>query len=157
MRFLPLILMVLLASTACGGGSHQNAKDMGMPASTAATGAAAAAAAGRTIDVEMRDIAYSPSTIDVHAGETVTFVFHNLGQTEHEAFLGDAAAQTDHETKMESGGMGGMGGAAADEIKVEPGGIGSLSHTFKPGEALMIGCHEPGHYAAGMKVALTVS
>jgi uncharacterized cupredoxin-like copper-binding protein len=41
------------------------------------------------------------------------------------------------------------------EVKVEPGKTATLSHTFKPGEALLIGCHEPGHYAAGMKVALT--
>jgi uncharacterized cupredoxin-like copper-binding protein len=149
MRFLPLVIMVLLASTGCGGGSHDSAKNMGMSSSTAAAG-------GRTIDVEMRDIAYSPSTVAVPAGQPVTFVFHNMGQTEHEAFLGDAAAQADHEQKMASGGMGGMAGAG-DEVKVEPGQTASLSHTFKPGETLLIGCHEPGHYAAGMKVAVTVS
>lgn len=157
MRLLLPIIAVLAAGTGCGGGSHSNAKDMGMAASTTAT---TAVAGGRTVDVEMRDIAYSPAAVAVHAGETVTFVFHNMGQAEHEAFLGDAAAQADHEQKMESGGTtGGMGGmgAGGDEVKVGPGQTGSLSHTFKPGEALMIGCHEPGHYAAGMKVALTVS
>jgi uncharacterized cupredoxin-like copper-binding protein len=155
MRLLPLFVMVVLAGAGCGGGSHPTAKDMGMPSSTATT-----ATGGRTVDVEMRDIAYSPSTIAVHAGETVTFVFHNMGRTDHEAFIGDDAAQADHEKMMEnggpSGGMGGMNGAT-DEVKVEPGRTGSLSHTFRPGETLLIGCHEPGHYAAGMKVALTVS
>jgi uncharacterized cupredoxin-like copper-binding protein len=151
MRYLTLVAIVVLAGTGCGGGSHSNAKskDMGMPSSTSAP--SATAAGGRTVDVEMRDIAYSPSTIPVHAGETVTFVFHNTGQIEHEAFIGDAAAQSAHEQEMKSGGMGGMAG---DEVKVEPGKTASLSHTFKPGEALLIGCHEPGHYAAGMKVAL---
>jgi len=151
MRFLGLIILVLLASAGCGGGSHGNAQGKGMSSNTPMT----SAASGRTVDVEMRDIAYSPTSIPVHAGETVTFVFHNMGQTEHEAFIGDAAAQADHENKMESGGTGGMGGMGGDEVKVEPGKTASLSHTFKPGEALLIGCHEPGHYAAGMKVALT--
>jgi len=151
MRFLSLIILVLLAGAGCGGGSHDSAHDKGMSSNTPMTGAAG----GRTVDVEMHDIAYSPTSIPVHAGETVTFVFHNMGQTEHEAFIGDAAAQADHENKMESGGTGGMGGMGGDEVKVEPGKTASLSHTFKPGEALLIGCHEPGHYAAGMKVALT--
>jgi uncharacterized cupredoxin-like copper-binding protein len=157
MRLLPLFVMVVLAGAGCGGGSHPTAKEMGMSSSTTAT---AAAAGRRTVDVEMRDIAYSPSTISVHTGETVTFVFHNMGRTQHEAFIGDSAAQADHERMMGNGGpageMGGMGGAA-EEVKVEPGRTGSLSHTFQPGEALLIGCHEPGHYAAGMKAALAVS
>lgn len=153
MRFLPLMFVVALAGAGCGGGgSHPNAKDTGMSSDTPMT---SAAAGGRTVDIEMRDIAYSPTSIPVHAGETVTFVFHNMGQTEHEAFLGDAAAQTDHEQKMENGGMAGdMAGMHGTEVKVEPGKTATLSHTFKPGEALLIGCHEPGHYAAGMKVAL---
>jgi uncharacterized cupredoxin-like copper-binding protein len=143
MRSLLLIIVVVLASAGCGGGSH-DVKTLRR-------------VEPRTIDVEMRDIAYSPPAIDVHAGETVTFVFHNMGQIQHEAFLGDAAAQAHHEKKMENGGMGGMSDAGAGEIKVDPGKTGSLSHTFKPGEALLIGCHEPGHYAAGMKVAVSVS
>jgi len=151
MRFLSLIILVLLASAGCGGGSHDSAQDKGMSSNAPMT----SAAGGRTVDVEMHDIAYSPTSIPVHAGETVTFVFHNMGQTEHEAFIGDAAAQADHESKMENGGTGDMGGMGGNEVKVGPGKTASLRHTFKPGEALLIGCHEPGHYAAGMKVALT--
>ena len=151
MRFLSLIILVLLAGAGCGGGSHDSAHDKGMSSNTPMTGAAG----GRTVDVEMHDIAYSPTSIPVHAGETVTFVFHNMGQTQHEAFIGDAAAQADHEKTMASGAAGGMSDMGGNEVKVEPGKTASLSHTFKPGETLLIGCHEPGHYAAGMKVALT--
>ena len=32
-----------------------------------------------------------------------------------------------------------------------------LAHTFKAGESLVIGCHEAGHYQAGMKLPVTVS
>ena len=31
-----------------------------------------------------------------------------------------------------------------------------MTYTFKGGESLLIGCHQPGHYEAGMKVSLTV-
>ena len=144
-------MTAVLAVGGCGGGSHHSPSNESV------------AASARTVDIEMRDIAYSPPTVPVRAGETVMFVFHNKGQAVHEAFLGDEAAQVEHEKAMQSadtGGMGGMGGAhpgEGDEIKIQPGKTGSLTHTFHPGESLLIGCHEPGHYQAGMKVALTVS
>ena len=157
------ILAAGLIAGGCGGGSHKTAiHDSGgtmggNPAGMSSSGTSGAAAA-RTVDVEMHDIAYVPTTIAVHAGETVRFVFHNQGQAVHEAFLGDEAAQTEHEKHMQQGeGMGGMQGGEGNEIKVDPGKTGSLTHTFGPGEALLIGCHEPGHYAAGMKAAVTVS
>jgi uncharacterized cupredoxin-like copper-binding protein len=153
--------LAALAAGGCGGGSHQTmthdsagGTSGGGPGSTGGTGAGAAA---RTVDVEMRDIAYVPTTVAVHAGETVKFVFHNKGQAVHEAFLGDEAAQAAHEKEMQGGDMGGMKGHEGNVIKVDPGKTGSLTHTFGPGESLLIGCHEPGHYGAGMKVILPVS
>lgn len=162
-----LIVAVLalgaLAVAACGGDSGDN---------SATTGT-------RTVDIEMRDISYSPNTVDVKAGETVRFVFHNKGKIRHDAFLGDEAAQAAHEmemrqgessttmkmdgsstsmemgagtTAMERGDMTSSGG-----ITVEPGRTGELTHTFEAGDELLIGCHEAGHYAAGMKITVNVS
>jgi uncharacterized cupredoxin-like copper-binding protein len=37
-----------------------------------------------------------------------------------------------------------------------PGGTGDLTYTFRAGEDVLIGCHEPGHYAAGMRLAIAV-
>src|SRR5438270_3238558 len=161
MRIHPMLLGWSAAAVViggCGGGGTHHTAMTGMTGSGPAPAAAPLSAppAGRTVDVEMRDIAYSPSDIAVHPGETVTFVFHNMGQAVHEAFLGDESAQTDHEKQMESGGMGGMQ-SHGDEVTVQPSKTGSLTHTFQPGQTLFIGCHEPGHYAAGMRVALTVS
>ena len=113
---------------------------------------------GRTVDVTMRDISYDPAAVTVKAGETVKFVFHNEGKIRHDAFLGDEAAQADHEEEMRKEGSGGMDGHHGDDaITVDPGETGSLTHTFKAGDALIIGCHEPGHYATGMKIAVTVT
>ena len=129
----------------------------------------------------MRDIAYSPDTVDARAGETIRFVFHNTGKVPHDAFIGDEQAQGDHEMEMRQGGtsttmdmdesstgmpMGGSSttmemehgdAGSAGGIVVEPGKTGELMHTFGAGDRLLIGCHEAGHYAAGMKVTIDIS
>ena len=106
----------------------------------------------------MRDIAFSPDTVDVEAGETVTFVFENVGKIPHDAYVGDAGAQDEHEMEMQEMDEAGHGdhGAGADAVTVEPGKRGELTHTFEAGDRLLIGCHQPGHYAAGMKVTVNV-
>jgi uncharacterized cupredoxin-like copper-binding protein len=50
-----------------------------------------------------------------------------------------------------------MGGGDMNAITVEPGKAGQLTHTFDKTGTVEIGCHEPGHYAAGMKIAVTVA
>ena len=117
----------------------------------------------RTIEIEMRDIAFSPTEVTVPAGETVRFVFRNTGQVTHDAFIGDEQSQDEHEMQMgdtDSTDMGGMDhGSASSEggITVEAGGSGEITHTFRASDQLLIGCHQPGHYAAGMKVTVDVS
>src|SRR3954464_8159242 len=133
--------LVLVALSGCGGGSDHGSSH------------GSAAEPSGTVGVTMRDIAYEPGALSVKPGETVKFVFHNEGKIRHDAFLGDEAAQADHEKQMQGeGSMGGSGGMDGhhdtDAIKVEPGMTGSLTHTFEPGDTLVIGCHEPGHYAA---------
>ncbi len=141
------VLVLLLAG--CGGGSDHGESHGG----TGSTGDAT-----RTVEVTMRDIAFDPAAVAVKGGETVKFVFRNEGQIRHDAFLGDEAAQAKHEEEMRKEGSGGMEGHQGDDaITVEPGQTGSLTHSFKAGDALLIGCHEPGHYAAGMKIAVTAS
>lgn len=124
----------------------------------------------RTIQIEMRDNAFVPGEIEVTAGETVRLVFRNQGTVTHDALLGDAAAQQEHEAEMraatEAEGMHGMegmehgatGGEAAERaIVVEPGETGELSYTAAAGDELLVGCHEPGHYDAGMTLAVEVT
>jgi uncharacterized cupredoxin-like copper-binding protein len=48
-------------------------------------------------------------------------------------------------------------GGSDDALTVEPGKTGELQHTFDAAGETLIGCHEPGHYEAGMRVAVTVS
>ncbi|HVW34928.1 MAG TPA: cupredoxin domain-containing protein, partial [Acidimicrobiia bacterium] len=173
---LAFLAAALLAAVACGGGgSHDSAqKSAGTTGTTGMTsttgmagggdmGSTTTAAATRTVDIEMRDIAYSPNAVTVQAGETVRFVFHNAGQIRHDAFLGDAMAQDEHEHEMRSETSASMSGSKdmkSDHgvgILVDPGATGEITHTFQKGDQLLIGCHEAGHYAAGMRITITVS
>lgn len=128
-------------ATACGGG-HDMA-DMNGDDTT------------RNITVEMVDLAFRPSSLSVRPRETVKFSFVNEGKVAHDAFVGDAAAQATHEHDMRAG--GGMDhGDMTNAITVQPGKTGTLTYTFSKAGQILIGCHQPGHYAAGMKVAVTI-
>ena len=149
--------LVGLIATACGGGNGDHSSMNN--GSTDATGAAAAPT--RTVNVAMVDIAYEPKTLSVQQGERIEFVFDNKGSIRHDAFIGDAAAQADHEKEMgKEDSMAGdhdKANKADTGITVDPGQTGRLTYAFdKPG-TIEIGCHEPGHYAAGMKVIVTVA
>ena len=139
-----LVTVALLLAVACGrsegpgGGTDQ--------------------ADGRTIRIDMVDIAFVPGQVTVASGEAVTFQFTNTGKDVHEAFIGDAQAQADHAAEMASPmPHGGHGGGAEEGVKLQPGSSGNLTYVFDEPGQVEIGCHEPGHYAAGMKVAVTVT
>lgn len=133
---------IFLVAAACGGDGGGERR-------------AAGGEADRTVEIEMVDIAFKPNRLSVKAGETIRFVFPNRGEIEHEAVVGDEEAQAAHKEGVHGGGYGGS--KQAPRVEVFPGETGELTHTFeKPGQVL-IGCHEPGHYDAGMRVDITVS
>jgi uncharacterized cupredoxin-like copper-binding protein len=114
----------------------------------------------RIIEIEMVDIAFEPESIEVAAGETVRFVFTNNGEIAHDAYIGDGDAQGEHETEMRdaegSEHGGGHGGGDEEALTVDPGETGELTHTFEESGSIEIGCHQPGHYNAGMKITVEV-
>jgi uncharacterized cupredoxin-like copper-binding protein len=111
----------------------------------------------RTIEIEMRDNAFSPDAIAVPAGEEVRLVFHNTGRVDHDAFIGDQMAQDDHEAEMRDDRGMHHGGDRDAAVTVEPGDTVTLTHTFDAGDDVVIGCHQPGHYGAGMKLDVTTT
>ena len=110
-------------------------------------------AAAETITITMTDFAFSPGAVAVHRGETVRFVFRNEGSVAHEALIGDAAVQAEHDRQMQSGTDMAMGLPVVD---VAPGHSAALTYTFSSAGQTFIGCHEPGHYARGMRAVVTV-
>ena len=152
-----LIITTSLTIAACGSGES----------ATPATGS-------KTIKVSMTDNEFTPNSFEVQAGQEVTFEFTNDGTVDHEAMLGSEAEQEAHQAEMmEDGshgggmdgkdGMDGMdrmdhgGNSDAAIITVDPGDTGTLTKTFESAGTVILGCHETGHYEAGMKATITVS
>lgn len=110
----------------------------------------------------MRDYAFVPAKLTVRQGETIDFRFVNRGRVLHDAYIGDAAAQREHEadarmserTETEHGGAHDPG--AEDAITVEPGKTGTLMYEFDTAGVTLIGCHEADHYQRGMVIRVTV-
>lgn len=137
-RLLAIALLAVLA--ACGSGDEEPAAND---------------PSARTVEVEMRDIAFAPTSVDVRAGEKVRFVFKNTGQVVHDAFIGDQAAQEAHEKEMREGHAD--HGSGSNAVSVKPGKTASLTYTFdRPGQ-ILLGCHQPGHFTGGMKAAINIA
>ena len=119
-----------------------------------------AAAPARRINVAMEDHKFSPNVFDVRVGDTVTFVFTNFGKAAHDAFIGDKAAQEQHEKEMRKTPEGHKHGhehAHEGGIAVPPGESGTLRYSFDKVGTLEIGCHQPGHYEADMIAVVDVN
>lgn len=115
-----------------------------------------AADADRVIEIiASDDFRFDPSDITVTAGETVTFRITNTGAIPHDFTLGDDATQQAHGEEMEE--MAGM--AMPDEPNAMVVGANETReltwHFTEPG-SLLIGCHQVGHYEAGMIAEVTV-
>jgi uncharacterized cupredoxin-like copper-binding protein len=130
--------------------------------------------APRDIVITMTDqLRFDPEEIVVMAGETVRFVLDNPTAAAHDFTLGDLEAQelhnaqmaagmthdddADHDDEMADDGHdeAGEGGLPAP-VTIAPGESVTVLATFEePGEVL-IGCHQPGHWEAGMRGTITV-
>lgn len=159
-----LIVALVATATACGADSPATDKpstELNEP---------------RSIEVIMTDMAYTPAAIDVPAGQTVVFTFRNDGAVRHEAVVGDLSQQEAHhaemtemagthdmgsmdESSMDEGSMGHDGEAMTElhSVVVDPGETVEMTHTFESAGATLIGCHEPGHWEAGMKMDVSVT
>ena len=115
----------------------------------------------RRVTVKMVDIAYQPEELSVEKGQELRFVFVNEGKVRHEAYVGDADEQAEHEEAMKAGDGDGGGhdahGGGNPKVTVDPGKEGDLTHRFEEAGTFEIGCHEPGHYDAGMVGEITIA
>jgi len=114
----------------------------------------------RSIEVRMDDqMRFTPSNIEVRAGETIRFVVHNAGKTAHEMVLGSDAEIREHAEVMKQGAGHGDGhshGTGAS-IEVAAGQKGELVVKFDQATTLQMACLIPGHYEAGMRGTVKVT
>lgn len=106
---------------------------------------AGSAAAPRVVQVLAGPgYAFSPSTIAVAKGETVTFEVTSMGGLTHEFMVGPAAdVAADKDGTPEVADIGMM------QTK-------SVTVTFDGSGPYAFACHAPGHYEAGMRGTITV-
>jgi uncharacterized cupredoxin-like copper-binding protein len=97
----------------------------------------------RVIHIDMTDsLRFTPSTVQVKAGESVRFVLTNSGTAVHEFQVGPA-------DKVAADEVDGVIVVEKDEL--EQGTTRAVDYTFVNTGAFAFACHEPGHYEAGMK------
>jgi uncharacterized cupredoxin-like copper-binding protein len=136
----------------------------------------------QVVVLHMANMSFKPSLVSVHVGDTVTFRFVNDDTIVHEAVVGDDARQRAHAAMM--GAMApastgapsstttstvapahGMSRAAykhpgmndPNAVSVAPGQTGDVVITFGKVAQWLIGCHEPGHYEAGMSAVIDIA
>jgi uncharacterized cupredoxin-like copper-binding protein len=124
--------------------------------SSAAKTTSSATSQAQEVTITMSEFKFSPALLELKAGQTVRFVVINQDVTKHEILFGDQKAQDEHEKMMAGGSTVQM--AEPGEVEVDPGQTKTLEYTVPdaPG-TLLYGCHEPGHWAAGMKGTVTIT
>jgi uncharacterized cupredoxin-like copper-binding protein len=107
----------------------------------------------QTIDVLMRYSRFHASHFSFPAGTTVTFVIRNGDPITHEFILGSRRLQHRIETTAHPEHDGSVPG----QITVYPGTTRTTTYTFGKVGTVLLGCHEPGHYAYGMRGVVEVT
>ena len=146
----------LVVLAACGGGGgHHSASDSN---SATAPQPADVAAATRTIEINAgTGLRFDPAKVEVKTGETVGFKVANPDQMDHEFLVGDAGTQDSHEEEMKDMAVGQDMADDSTGFTVKPGQTKSIAFTFPTAGTFIYGCHEPGHYQAGMTGEITVT
>lgn len=114
--------------------------------------------ADRTIEITAGDdLKFDPAEITVSAGEIVAFKVTNVGNLPHDFTLGDEETQQEHDAEMaEMMESGEMMHDEPNAVALEAGETKTVTWHFTEAGTVLIGCHQPGHYAAGMKAEVTV-
>ena len=118
-----------------------------------------AADADRVIEIDANDdLTFDASEITVSAGETITFRITNTGNIPHDFTLGDQETQDEHEVEMAEMMAGGetMNHDDPNAVVLAAGETKELTWHFSEAGTVLIGCHQPGHYGAGMKGSVAV-
>jgi uncharacterized cupredoxin-like copper-binding protein len=160
-RILAVLTLSVLPALALAAGSHaagQAAPAHGMPGHEMSSISNTPSAIGqpgdpakvtRTIELTMDDnMRFTPSEIQVKAGETVRFFIKNKGNITHEMVIGSMADLKAHAAEMRK--MPGMKHTEPNMITLAAGKMGGLVWKFDRAGTVDFACMVPGHMEAGM-------
>ena len=123
-----------------------------------ALGAYSTAGSGeRIVQINIDHSRFTPGSLSVEPGETVTFEIHNNDPIDHEFLVGDEKMQRVHELGTEA-----HHGDRPTEVSIPAGETRTTTIEFEEDGALALadpliyGCHLPGHYNYGMKGLIEV-
>jgi uncharacterized cupredoxin-like copper-binding protein len=113
----------------------------------------------RVVNLRVDGYRFIPDAVEVTVGETVRFVVSNPTDMAHEVFIGTPAEQAADEAVRAS-----TPPMQQPKLTTQYGyGVYLLAYStvefryhFSNRDEVMIGCHLPGHWAKGMKAAITV-
>ena len=142
-------------ATAAGVASTSEADDHGDDADEADDHSDEPLVVDHVVDMDMLEFGYSCNLPAIEAGTVIEFRMVNIGAVEHEAVFGDLVAQDEAEAQMAA--SSGDEDAHGDDdhgtptLVLAPGESGTIVVMFdEPGD-MIIGCHVPGHWDAGMR------
>ena len=112
----------------------------------------------RVVEMSISGMRFVPDRIEVHLGQMVAFVVDNPTDVAHELYIGDEADQMAHHAAH-------LAVPAAGQAMVSHYGYGFylephttkvVTYKFDSAHEIMLGCHLPGHWEAGMVALVTV-
>jgi uncharacterized cupredoxin-like copper-binding protein len=117
----------------------------------------------RTIEIEMRDFAFSPDSLTLRAGERITLSFKNVGKLEHEFMAGTQPAYGKGYLEdlltgahIEGGAEHGMDHPGTG-IRVAPNTTKAFTFVVPERNGVFeFGCFVVGHYESGMHGRLVI-
>lgn len=146
------LIATILASTGCGSGAPA-----GTPPIVPGT-----SVAPRDVNLIARDYLFNPSVLDLIPGETVNLHVVNGGLDVHEAIIGDATVQDAWEAAEAAAANPPPGPTPAVSVPPDRGGLRIVVQSGQrvdvtwivplTSEALIVGCHIPGHWDKGMHI-----
>lgn len=160
-KTLSIVALSMLPALVLAVGAHDRDHDApahGMPGHDMSTMSNASSLIGRpgdpakvtrTIELTMDDtMRFTPSDIQINAGETVRFLIRNTGKVPHEMVIGSIADLKAHAAEMQKAPE--MRHAEPNMITLAPGKIGGLVWQFDQAGTVDFACLIPGHLEAGM-------
>jgi uncharacterized cupredoxin-like copper-binding protein len=157
-RFLLAILLAVVAAACAAGPTTTPPVSPGSPASP------------REVNIIARDDVFSPPVVDLVPGETVLLHVINGGLAPHEAVIGNQATQDAWEVAEANAPPAAPGSTPVVSVPPDVSGLRipvasgqrvdvawTVPATAAEVSTLIVGCHVPGHYAAGMHVPVRVA